>query len=84
MLIDEFRFGTTYASVAPVETKETGAPCINIQRAGADVQISWPSTAGFLLETTESLGSGPWVAACVGNPVTSPTSAKAQFFRLKK
>jgi len=79
-MVDEFRFGTTYASVAPA----TG-PKLTIQLVGSNVQISWPTNApGYTLQQRDSLTSDLWISAPAGNPVTIPASQSARFFRLIK
>jgi hypothetical protein len=78
-LVDEFRFGTTYASVAPVHPKLT------IQLVGSSVQISWPAAAsGYTLQQSDSLSSPTWSSAPSGNPATIPASQAVRFYRLRK
>jgi len=78
-LVDEFRFGTTYASVAPIRPKLT------IQRIGLSVQLSWPAIAtGYVLEQSDSLTAPNWVAGPAGNPVSVSASQSARYYRLRK
>jgi len=79
-LFDEFRFGTTYASVAPI-----APPQLMIQLISSNVQLSWPTTAtGFSLQQSDSLSATNWVAAPTGNPVTIPAPEMQRFYRLKQ
>jgi hypothetical protein len=76
-LVDEFRFGTTYASVAPVRPK------LAIQLVGSNVQISWPTFAfGYTLQQSDSLSSPNWGPGPSGNPATIPASQAARYYRL--
>jgi hypothetical protein len=78
-LVDEFRFGTTYASVAPVQ------PRLTIQRVGANVQLSWPTVAtGYSLQQSDSLSAPNWVAGPAGNPVTITAPPGTRYYRLRK
>ena len=81
-VIDEFRFGTTYASVAP--TAPIVGPALAIQPGDSSVQISWTGGVGFSLQQSDSLGSPSWSSAPAGNPVTIPASQAARFYRLIK
>jgi hypothetical protein len=79
-LLDEFRFGTTYASVAPI-----GGPILTIQVIGSNVQISWPAGAGgYTLQQRDNVASGTWIPAPAGNPVSIPASEAARLYRLIK
>jgi hypothetical protein len=81
--IDEFRFGTTYGSVAPIAP--VPGPTLTIQLVGSSVQISWPAEAsGYILQQRDNVTSGQWVPAPAGNPVTIPASQQARFYRLIK
>jgi len=81
-LVDEFRFGTTYASVAPVASVNL---TLRIQRVGSSVQISWPAAAsGYTMQQSDSLNPPNWGPAPAGNPVTIPISQGARFYRLAK
>ena len=80
--IDEFRFGTTYASVAPIAP--IPSPTLEIQQIGSNVQISWAGGAGFSLQQSDSLSSPSWGPAPVGNPVSIPASQAKRFYRLIK
>jgi hypothetical protein len=62
------------------------APTMFIQLAGVNVTLSWsPSTPGFTLEQTDSLGAPTWSPGPAGNPTASITpSGTARFYRLKR
>ena len=81
-LVDEFRFGTTYASVAPVHLN------LAIQLVGSNVQIGWPTFAtfalGYTLQQSDSLSSPNWGPGPSGNPVTISASQAARYYRLGK
>ncbi len=78
-LVDEFRFGTTYASVAPIQPKLT------IQKVGSTVQISWPAIAsGYTLQQSDSLTAPNWGPGPSGNPATIPASPSPRYYRLRK
>ena len=81
-LVDELRFGTTYASVAPVHLK------LAIQLVGSNVQIGWPTFAtfalGYTLQQSDSLSSPNWGPGPSGNPVTISASQAARYYRLGK
>ena len=78
--MDEFRFGTTYASVAP-----SAQPTLTIQLIGSNVQISWPTFAtGYSLQQSDSLSFQTGVPGPSGNPVTIPASQAARYYRLRK
>lgn len=78
--IDEFRFGTTYASVAPIAP--VPSPTLTIQQVGSSVQISWLGGAGFSLQQSDSLSAPNWVPAPAGNPVTIPAAQTQRYYRL--
>jgi hypothetical protein len=80
--IDEFRFGTTYASVAPIAP--IPSPTLTIQLVGSSVQISWAGGAGFSLQQSDSLSSPSWGPAPAGNPVSIPATQAKRFYRLSK
>jgi hypothetical protein len=81
-LIDEFRFGTTYASVTPVGDNR---PSLAVEKVGGNLHVSWPTTAsGYILEMRESLTSGSWRNAPTGNPASIPITGDTLFLRLKK
>jgi len=66
-----------------VEPSGSG-PTLLIQQVGNDVVLSWsPATPGFVLEMTDDLGSGVWIPAPIGNPVTIPPTGSMRFYRLK-
>jgi hypothetical protein len=78
-LVDEFRFGTTFASVAPVQPKLT------INRVGSSVEISWPAiVTGYTLQQSDSLETPNWGPAPAGNPVSIPISQTKRYYRLFK
>ncbi len=78
-LVDEFRFGTTYGSVAPVH------PRLTIQLVGANVRISWPTFAfGYTLQQSDSLSSPTWGPGPSGNPAIILASQAARYYRLGK
>jgi len=80
--IDEFRFGTTYGSVAPIAP--VPSPTLTIQLIGSSVQISWAGGAGFSLQQSDSLSAPSWGPAPAGNPVSIPASQAKRFYRLIK
>ncbi|MDB6037952.1 MAG: hypothetical protein JWM99_1793, partial [Verrucomicrobiales bacterium] len=60
---------------------------LTITRSGSNLTISWPAaSAGYILETTPSLGSPVWtpVSGVANNSVTFPGAGTAQFYRLRK
>ena len=63
-----------------------GAPRLTITPAGpAQATISWtPNTAGYVLQSTDSLSPTNWINAPSGanNPVTVPVNVPARFYRL--
>jgi hypothetical protein len=78
-IVDEFRFGSTYASVAPIQ-----APSLWIQLLGDSVRVSWaPAAPGFVLQMSDSLTAPAWSSAPVGNPVDIPIGGNSsRYFRL--
>jgi hypothetical protein len=59
-------------------------PTLFIQASGVDVIVSWsPETAGFVLETTDDLGSMLWEPAPAGNPLVIPAEGAMRFYRLR-
>ena len=83
-LVDEFRFGSTYASVAPIAP--VLPPSLTIRLIAPNIRLSWPSSAGYTLQMSDSLGApGPvWRTGPAGNPVDIPIGTTSQFFRLIK
>jgi hypothetical protein len=83
-LVDEFRFGETYASVAPIALPALAIEPITIDATISAVRLSWPAAfSDFALQTSSAAdGSAPWVAAPAGNPVEIPVDGEASFFRL--
>jgi hypothetical protein len=80
-IVDEFRFGTTYSSVAPV------AVVLNAERVGTSLELSWGSALiGYSLQQSDSLTNPHWVSAPSGNPVTVPINPAqpTRFYRLVK
>ncbi len=76
-LVDEIRFGSTYASVTPIQ------PRLTIQVSGTNVQVSWPAAvSGAVLQTSDSLTGPAWSPAPPGNPVVIPIDRTARYFRL--
>jgi hypothetical protein len=66
-IVDEFRFGSTYASVAPVQLP--APPSLAIELSGTNVLVRWsPETPGFVLQMSDSLSAQNWTAAPEGNP----------------
>jgi hypothetical protein len=66
--------------------QQVGSPTLSIQRAGANVTISWdPNSPGFILQESTSLSPASWsnVPGAV-NGVTLPTSAQTKFYRLRR
>ncbi len=80
--MDEFRFGTTYASEAPIAP--VPSPTLAIQLIGSSVQISWAGGAGYTLQQSDSLSAPSWGPAPAGNPVSIPASQAKRFYRLIK
>ncbi len=63
------------------------APRLAYGVSGASLTLSWPAAStGFTLQTTASLSTPNWTAVTgvVNNSVTLPTTAAAQFYRLKQ
>jgi hypothetical protein len=77
-LVDEFRFGETYASVAPIDL-----PTLTVELTEAGVRIAWsPDASGLSLQSTDSLSAPSWSPAPPGNPVVIPVDREARYFRL--
>jgi hypothetical protein len=83
-LVDEFRFGETYASVAPIALPTLAIEPITSDGTISAVRLSWPAAfSDFALQTSSAAdGSAPWIAAPAGNPVEIPVSGEANYFRL--
>jgi hypothetical protein len=96
--IDEFRIyegALTVADVSADFNLGPGAlpgPKLTVAKNGANIQLTWPTTAGFTLQTA-SVITGPWTNS--GLTVTNqngqssvsdaiPTTAGAKFYRLIK
>jgi hypothetical protein len=76
--VDEFRFGETYAAVAPM-----AVPRLTVELIESGVSVGWsPELPGFSLQSTDSLSAPKWTAAPSGNPVTIPVDSEARYFRL--
>ncbi|MFM7100017.1 MAG: hypothetical protein ACKO3N_02485, partial [Verrucomicrobiota bacterium] len=63
------------------------SPTPAIARLGDNATISCPPTStGFTLEASASLGTGGWTAVpgVANNAVTLPAGAGSQFFRLRQ
>ncbi|MEW6160086.1 MAG: LamG domain-containing protein, partial [Verrucomicrobiota bacterium] len=100
-LLDEFRIyngplldrdiAATFAAGPNQVPDLTPPPALTVQRAGATLELLWPSTAtGFTLETTTALGTA-WTAVNASpvpdgsnQKVSLPIGAEPAFFRLKK
>jgi hypothetical protein len=69
-----------------------GAPLLKIKLVGTNAVVSWPlSVAGFSLQETTNLKSGPWsttpqsvVDTATEHTVTVPAQGVVKVFRLKK
>jgi hypothetical protein len=82
-IVDEFRFGSTYASVAPIQPPTP--PSLAIRGAGNQVVVSWtPATPGFTLQMSDSLSAPNWSPAPTGNPLTITADRTARYYRLIK
>lgn len=66
--------------------QQVGAPTLFIQRAGANVTISWdPNTPGFVLQESLSLSPASWSNVSGGsNGVSLPASGPTKFYRLHR
>jgi hypothetical protein len=66
--------------------QQVGAPTLFIQRAGANVTISWdPNTPGFVLQASLSLSPASWSNVSGGsNGVSLPASGPTKFYRLHR
>ena len=67
--------------------QQVGSPTLIIQRAGANVIISWDSNAsGFILQETMNLSNpASWSATPGGfNGMTVPASGPTKFYRLRR
>jgi hypothetical protein len=80
-LVDEFRFGATYASVAPISP-----PSLTIQLVAPNIRLSWAATPGYTLQMcdTPSVNNPIWKPGPAGNPVFIPIGSGQQFYRLVK
>jgi hypothetical protein len=77
-LVDEFRFGETYAAVAPI-----AIPTLTVELIESGVSVGWsPELPGFSLQSSDSLSAPDWTTAPTGNPVTIPVDREARYFRL--
>ena len=71
-IVDEFRFGATYASVAPI-----AVPTLSVIRTDDGVSVSWaPDLPGFSLQSSDSLLAPIWVAAPAGSPGPHPGGSR--------
>jgi hypothetical protein len=68
----------------------TAAPTLTITKSGNNVVISWPTTAGYVLQTTANLSSNTWTGVTqtpvingANSQVTLPAGTGIQFFRLR-
>jgi len=68
----------------------TTAPRLTITKSGNNVIISWPTTTGYVLQTTTNLTSNTWtlvtqtpVISGANSQVTLPAGTGIQFFRLR-
>jgi hypothetical protein len=60
-------------------------PTLFIHALGVEVLVSWtPDTTGFVLETTDDLGSAFWEPAPMGNPIVIPADGEMRFYRLRR
>jgi hypothetical protein len=66
------------------------APRLTITKSGNNVVISWPTTAGYVLESTANLTTNTWasvnqtpVISGTNSQVTLPSGTGIQFFRLR-
>jgi hypothetical protein len=67
--------------------QQVGSPTLIIQRAGANVIISWdPNTPGFILQETTNLSNpASWSATSGGfNGISVPASGPTKFYRLRR
>jgi len=81
-LVDEFRFGTTYASVAPIQME---IPSLEIVLHGSEVEISWaPNVPGFVLQESADLSPGSWNNLSGQSPLRAVVGSNARFYRLIK
>jgi hypothetical protein len=78
-------FGARILAVAA-----TSAPKLIITKSGNNVLISWPTTAGYVLQTTSNLSSNTWtpvnqtpVISGANSQVTLPAGTGIQLFRLR-
>jgi len=65
----------------------TVRPTLTVTRTGGNVVISWPASAGYVLESTDTLpGPADWdhVAGVVNNSFTVAPGAAAKYYRLHK
>jgi uncharacterized repeat protein (TIGR03803 family) len=76
-------YGTVFSLALPVP------PQLSITPSGANVILTWPTNAGFTLQSTTNLTSPAWITTFPAavfvnglNTVTNPVSATQQFFRL--
>jgi hypothetical protein len=82
--------GGFWSFLSVVQT--AGAPLLKIKLVGANAVVSWPlSVAGFSLQETTNLKSGPWsttpqsvVDTATEHTVTVPAQGVVKVFRLKK
>ncbi|MFN7141776.1 MAG: hypothetical protein ACK4UN_20850, partial [Limisphaerales bacterium] len=88
-VVDEFRLGTTFRSVAPMPVLTS--PELSAVRVGGNVQIRWATAAGFVLQQTDSLSTPSWSNVAQtpttdggDSVVTLNASGAHKYFRLMK
>lgn len=67
--------------------QQVGSPTLVIQRAGANVIISWnPNTPGFILQETTNLADpSSWAnVSGAGNGMSVPATLATKFYRLRR
>ena len=76
--------GGFWSIIALVQTP--GAPTLIITHSGNSVTVSWPiSSAGFVLQTNNAIGTANWInygGSVTGNSVTISPPSGNLFFRL--
>jgi hypothetical protein len=77
--LDDVQFYGRILSAAEVIQSMTLGPSINIQKIGANVQLTWPR--GTLLEANDV--TGPWTTNSAASPYTVGPAGAKKFFRVR-
>ena len=82
---DSWYWGLDDVGVYSIDSTAAASPALALERLGADLKISWPSTAtGYVLESTTSLTGTAWtaVSGVSGSSVLITPAPGVRFYRL--